>query len=103
MKVRLEAIYHNKESGKPEIGIDLLTRNEHSIPYRLWLLPRYWPQLKLTLVIELKEAKVSVTESSTFTVEARMEGVGEAFAEALAVRLASMGMTVRIRGKGEDE
>lgn len=32
----------------------------------------------------------------TFTVEARVEGVGEAFAEALAVRLAAMGLTVWI-------
>jgi len=38
-----------------------------------------------------------------FTIEARVEGVGEEYAEALAVRLAAMGMTVWIKRKGEDE
>lgn len=38
-----------------------------------------------------------------FTVEAHVEGVSEDYAEALAVRLAAMGMTVWIRRVGKDE
>jgi hypothetical protein len=43
------------------------------------------------------------TPVDLFTVEARAKGVGEEYAEALAVRLAAMGMTVWIKRKGEDE
>lgn len=36
-----------------------------------------------------------------FTVEARAEGVSEDYAEALAVKLAALGLTVWIKGGGD--
>jgi len=37
-----------------------------------------------------------------FTVEARAEGVSEEWADVLAVRLAAMGLTVRVTGDDDD-
>jgi hypothetical protein len=38
----------------------------------------------------------------TFTVEARVKGVSEDYADALAVKLAALGLTVWIRGSDDD-
>jgi hypothetical protein len=99
MKIQLKAIYHDEENGKPKVEMDLLSRDERSVPFRLWLLPRYWPRLELSLIVRLKEAKVKMTENrGLFTVEARVEGVSEDYAEVLAARLAALGLTVWIKG-----
>jgi len=58
MKIKLVAIYHAEDDGEPYVKMDLLSRNERSLPFRLWLLPRHWRRLELTLVVELKKAKL---------------------------------------------
>jgi len=61
MKIKLEAIYHAEDDGEPYTRMNLLSRNKRSLPFRLWLLPRHWRRLELTLIVELKKAKFDIT------------------------------------------